>query len=261
MILKSDKGGPPLAIHALSVAYRTEPVLWDVTWSVREGAMTAIVGPNGAGKTTMLNAAIGLVPTLAGDASFWGQPFSAVRERIAYVPQRESVDWDFPVTALEVVEMGATRRLGWLLPSWAGRFGSSQQSGRSAARVALERVGMLEFADRPIGQLSGGQQQRVFLARALAQDADLYLLDEPFAGVDVATEAVIADELRRLCDEGKTVIAVNHDIDSVAERFDDVVLLSRTVIASGPVDETLTPANLALAYAGQSILTGVLARV
>ncbi|MEM1449528.1 MAG: ABC transporter ATP-binding protein [Planctomycetota bacterium] len=248
MIQRSDLAGAPMSVDGLSVAYRTEPVLWNVTWSARAGAMTAIVGPNGAGKTTLLNAALGLVPSLAGHATFWGRPFDEVRDRVAYVPQRESVDWDFPVTVLEVVEMGATRRLGWLLPSWARRITGVSSPEKDAARDALVRVGMLEFADRPIGQLSGGQQQRVFLARALAQGAELFLLDEPFTGVDAATEVTIADELRRLTREGRTVIAVHHDLDSVAARFDDALLLDGQVVASGSVQDALARHHLDRAY-------------
>lgn len=263
MILKRDghdllPRGAPLAVRSLSVAYGTEPVLWDVTWSVRERKMTAIVGPNGSGKTTLLNAAIGAVTPMAGEALFWGHPFAAMRDRVAYVPQRESVDWDFPVSAIEVVEMGAARRSDWFVPSWLRALSGGRRSDggtRMRAAEALDRVGMAEFADRPIGQLSGGQQQRVFLARALAQRADLYLLDEPFAGVDVATEAVIADELRRLCEEGGTVVAVHHDLDSVAQRFDDALLLDGRVVASGRVADVLVPENLERAYSDASTAT------
>ena len=248
MIQRSDLADAPLSIHGLSVAYRTDPVLWNVSWAARPGTMTAIVGPNGSGKTTLLNASLGLVPLLAGHARFWGRPFEEVRERVAYVPQRESSDFDFPFTVHEVVEMGATRSLGWILPAWTKRLRGARSRERDVAREALERVGMLDFADRPIGQLSGGQQQRVFLARALAQDADLFLLDEPFTGVDAATEATIGAELRRLADEGRTVIAVHHDLDSVAARFDDALLLDGKVVASGSVEDTLARRNLERAY-------------
>lgn len=234
-----EQSGVPLAVTGLSVAYRDEPVLWDVTWSVRAGTMTAVVGPNGAGKTTLLTAALGLVPSLAGDARFWGQPFSAVRDRVAHVPQRESIDWDFPVTARDVVRMGATRGAAWWLPDWLVPVRAGRRETERRVTDALERVGMTEFGARPIGELSGGQQQRIFLARALAQDADLVILDEPFAGVDEATEAVLTAELRRLVDAGRTVIAVHHDLESVARHFDDALVLERTVKAQGPAAEVL----------------------
>ncbi|MEM8713021.1 MAG: metal ABC transporter ATP-binding protein [Planctomycetota bacterium] len=255
MILRSSSpnaSAAPFSVESLTVAYRAEPVLWDVTWSARAGAMSAIVGPNGAGKSSLLNAAVGLIPSVAGRSLFWGAPFERVRSRIAYVPQRESIDWDFPITALQVVEMGVTQGAAWLIPdalapslralkqSLSGRSERPPLRPRNRAFAALARVGMEDFAKRPIGDLSGGQQQRVFLARALAQDADLYLLDEPFAGVDVGTEAVLSRELRALCHEGKTVVAVHHDLDDVADRFDDVAVLNRTLIASGPTHETLT---------------------
>jgi manganese/zinc/iron transport system ATP- binding protein len=243
----------PFAVRDLVVAYRAEPVLWNVTWSARPGALSAIVGPNGAGKSTLLNAAVGLVPTVSGEATFWGLPFKEARERIAYVPQRESIDWDFPITAAQVVEMGITRGSSWLvpdfLPQWSHRLlGRSQVLARKKTRQALERVGMQDFARRPIGELSGGQQQRVFLARALAQEADLYLLDEPFAGVDVATEEILTHELRQLALAGKTVVAVHHDLEDVADRFDDVVILNRELIASGRARETLTEETIARAF-------------
>ncbi|MEE2941123.1 MAG: ABC transporter ATP-binding protein [Planctomycetota bacterium] len=238
MIVRAESG-VPLAVTGLSVAYRNEPVLWDIDWSVRSGTMTAVVGPNGAGKSTLLNAALGLVPRLAGDARFWGQPFSAVRDRVAHVPQRESVDWDFPVTARDVVRMGATRGAAWWLPDWLVRAGAGRRETERRVDDALARVGMTELGTRPIGELSGGQQQRVFLARAFAQDADLVILDEPFAGVDEATEAVLTAELRRLVEAGRTVVAVHHDLESVARHFDDVLALDRTVQAEGPAAELL----------------------
>lgn len=238
MIARGEDAAP-LSIEGLSVAYREQPVLWNVSWSVRPGTMTAIVGPNGAGKTTLINAALGLVPRLAGEVRFWGRPFSAVRERVAYVPQREAVDWDFPVTARDVVRMGATRGGSWWLPDVLARAGSKRRDAALRADEALARVGLAEFAGRPIGALSGGQQQRVFLARALAQDAALVILDEPFAGVDEATERVLTAELRRLVGEGRTVVAVHHDLETVARHFDEVLVLDREVRAVGPAAEVV----------------------
>lgn len=247
----------PFSVDRLVVAYRADPVVWDVTWAARAGAMSAIVGPNGAGKSSLLNAAIGLAPVLSGTARFWGMEFKEARQRVAYVPQAESIDWDFPITAAQVVEMGMTQGAGWLvpavlpklLPRWSrSLFGMGRQSARERTQDALGRVGMEEFAARPIGQLSGGQQQRIFLARALAQDADLYLLDEPFAGIDVATEELLTTELRELTQAGKTVVAVHHDLDDVAARFDDVLILNGELIASGPTKEVLTPETIARAF-------------
>jgi manganese/zinc/iron transport system ATP- binding protein len=232
----------PLTVRNLTAGYGGAPAIVDVTLSIRPGTLTAIVGPNGAGKSTLLKAAIGLIPA-TGDALFWGKPLSAVRGRIGYVPQRASVDWDFPVTARQVVEMGLYSRIGWLRP--VTRLWQKQ------AREALSRVGLAEVADRQIGQLSGGQQQRVFFARALAQQADLYLMDEPMAGIDAATERAIFTLLSECRAAGKTVVVVHHDLDSVPANFNDVLLLNRRAVAFGPVPEVFTPANLKAAYGGK----------
>ncbi|MDQ3778548.1 MAG: ABC transporter ATP-binding protein, partial [Actinomycetota bacterium] len=198
-----DGTAPPLEVRDLTVAYHTKPVLWDVDLAVPAGALCAIVGPNGAGKSTLLKSALGLVPKAAGWAHFFGRDYDEVRDRVSYVPQRTSVDWDFPTDVLDVVTMGLYGRLGWLR-----RPGRRE---REAALRALEQVGMADFAARQISQLSGGQQQRVFLARALAQDAPVVLMDEPFAAVDAATEAAIVTVLRELAEKGRHVVAVHHD--------------------------------------------------
>jgi manganese/zinc/iron transport system ATP- binding protein len=239
------RAGPdvPFAARGLTVAYLDAPVIRDVDIEIRPAAMTAVVGPNGAGKSTLIKAALDLVPIRSGSVSFFGQPFRADRRRIAYVPQRAAVDWDFPATALDVVLMGLYAEIG--LFRFAGR------RHREKALSALARVGMADLADRQIGRLSGGQQQRVFLARALAQDADLTLLDEPFAGVDAATEAAIVDILKNLKAAGRTVVAVHHDLASVADIFDDVILLNGRVIAAGPVADTFTAAALGETYGGR----------
>lgn len=241
----------PFALSGLSVAYADVPVLWNVSFTATPGRRIAIVGPNGAGKTTLLEAALGLVPKLAGEALFFGRPLHAVRERVAYVPQRAAVDWDFPVTAREVVSMGLVMRGGrrGLWPSW---FGGASRAITERADTALDEVGLQGFAERPIGQLSGGQQQRVFLARALARDADLLLLDEPFAGVDASTEALLIEHFARLTREGRTVIAVHHDLDAVRAHFDDAVVINRELVAAGPVAEVLAPDVLARAYGARS---------
>ncbi|MGP1310726.1 MAG: metal ABC transporter ATP-binding protein [Phycisphaerales bacterium] len=236
----------PLSIHAMTVAYHRKPVLWDVDYDAPPGQLIAIVGPNGAGKSTLIKGCLGLVPRASGQVEFWGRPLRAARSRIGYVPQRESVDWDFPVNALDVVCMGRYRRIGWCRPV--------SKKHKDAARACLERVGMAEFEKRQISQLSGGQQQRVFLARALAQEADLYFMDEPFAGVDAATERAIVDVLRELKTQGKTVLCVHHDIQTVREYFDHALLLNMRVVAAGPVDEVFTQRNLQKTYGGRLTL-------
>ncbi len=236
----------PLSVHAMTVAYDKRPVLWDVDYDAKPGSLTAIVGPNGAGKSTLIKACLGLVPRASGQVEFWGQPYRRVRSRIGYVPQRESVDWDFPVSALDVAAMGRYAKVGWCRPVTRGH--------KAAALACLERVGMESFAHRQISQLSGGQQQRVFLARALAQESDLYFMDEPFAGVDAATERAIVAVLRELRATGKTVIVVHHDLQSVPMYFDQVILLNMRVVAAGPVDEVFTEENLRKTYGGRLTL-------
>ncbi|MCU4651576.1 metal ABC transporter ATP-binding protein [Roseibacterium sp. SDUM158016] len=239
----------PLAVRGLTVSYGEKPAVFSVDATFADKAMTAIVGPNGAGKSTLLKACLGIVPRVAGEVRVFGQPLEAARHRIAYVPQRASVDWDFPTTVLDVVRMGLYREAGLF-----GRF-----TGRldTRARKCLERVGMADFATRQIGQLSGGQQQRVFLARALAQEADLYLLDEPFAGVDAATERAIVDVLKLLKAEGKAVVAVHHDLATVADYFDRVFLINVRRIAEGTVAEAFNAETLAAAYGGRLAATHV----
>jgi manganese/zinc/iron transport system ATP- binding protein len=236
----------PLSIHAMTVAYHRKPVLWDVDYDAPPNRLIAIVGPNGAGKSTLIKACLGLVPRASGQVEFWSQPYRRARSRVGYVPQRESVDWDFPVSALDVVCMGRYRKIGWCRP--VGR------AHKEAATACLERVGMHDYAHRQISQLSGGQQQRVFLARALAQEADLYFMDEPFAGVDAATERAIVQVLRELKNAGKTVIVVHHDLQTVREYFDEVILLNMRVVAAGPVAEVFNNRNLQRTYGGRLTL-------
>ena len=211
--------------------------------------MLAIVGPNGAGKSTLIKAALGIVPRISGDVTVFGRPYAKARHRIAYVPQRASVDWDFPATAIDVVLMGLYRDIGFL--RFAGK------AHRQRAIECLERVGMAGFADRQIGQLSGGQQQRIFLARALAQDADLYIMDEPFAGVDAATERAIVAVLKALNATGKTIICVHHDLATVADYFDRVLLINGRKIADGPIATAFTAENLQATYGGRLAATQV----
>ena len=232
-----------IEVADLTVAYRDQPVLWDVDLNVPSGVLMAIVGPNGAGKTTLIKAILGLVAPAAGRVLIYGQSYPDQRQLVGYVPQRGSVDWDFPTSVLDVVMMGCYGTLGW------GRRPGRRE--RTRGMEALENVGMLDFADRQISQLSGGQQQRVFLARALVQDAQVYLMDEPFQGVDATTERAIVGLLQDLRAAGKTVVAVHHDLQTVADYFDSVTLLNVRRIASGPVDEVFTEQNLRLAYGGR----------
>lgn len=221
-------------------------MLTDLSFEVPPGTLTAIVGPNGAGKSTLIKTALGLVQPLKGHFEFFGKSFREVDGRVSYVPQRTSVDWDFPVTSLDVVCMGLYRKIGWFRPVRARH--------RKRAMEALAEVGMQDYAKRQISQLSGGQQQRVFLARALVQDAELFLMDEPLAGVDVATEKTIISTLHRLRDQGRTAMVVHHDLDTVSEYFDRVLLLNRQVIAEGAAKDVMTPEHLKQAYSGKLLI-------
>jgi len=233
----------PLTVRGMSVAYQKKPVLRDVTFNAPEGKLIGIVGPNGAGKSTLIKAALGLIPRLSGEVAIYGKPYAEQRKLVGYVPQRESVDWDFPTNALDVVMMGRYGHLGWL-----------KRPGGAEKKIAMEclaKVGMADFADRQISQLSGGQQQRIFLARALAQDARLYFMDEPFVGVDAATEKAIITLLNELKTQGKTVLVVHHDLATVKEYFDWVMLLNVRLIAFGPTEATFTADKLQETYGGR----------
>ncbi len=234
---------PPLEIHDMTVAYHRKPVLWDIDLVVPEGQLIGIVGPNGAGKSTLIKAVLGLTPLASGRVQIYGRPYTEQRHLVGYVPQRETVDWDFPVTALDVVLMGTYGRLGWFR-----RPGAAE---RKLAAQCLEQVGMAEFGNRQIQQLSGGQQQRIFLARALAQDAQIYFMDEPFAGVDAATEQAIVNLLQSLRAGGKTVFVVHHELQTVRKYFDFVILLNLRLVAAGPTATTFTRENLQQTYGGR----------
>ena len=236
----------PLSVYDLTVAYHRKPVIWDIGFDIPAGSLVGVVGPNGAGKSTLLKAIMDLIPRASGRIRVFGGDYASNRHRVGYVPQRETVDWDFPVDALDVVTMGLYRRIGWCLPV--------RRKHRRAALDALSRVGIAELANRQISQLSGGQQQRTFLARALVQDADLYLMDEPFAAVDAATERAIVDVLREMQQRGKTALVIHHDLQTVAEYFDYVVLLNMRVVAHGPVSQVFTPENLQKTYGGRLTL-------
>jgi len=238
-----DNAKIALSVDDLTVAYNSKPAIWDVDLDVPEGVLMAIVGPNGAGKSTLIKAILNLIPRAAGTAKFYGKPYAQARSLVGYVPQRGSVDWDFPTSVVDVVTMGLYGKLGW--------FRRPGRKEHALALHALDQVGMADFADRQISQLSGGQQQRTFLARALVQDAQLYFMDEPFAAVDAVTERAIVAILRELRERGKTVMVVHHDLQTVPDYFDWVTLLNVEVIASGAVATTFTPENLRRTYGGR----------
>lgn len=230
----------------LNVNYEETAVLWDVTFQVPPGVILGILGPNGAGKSTLLKVALGLVKPLSGQMVLLGSSFDKVQKKVAYVPQRESIDWDFPVTAEEVVLMGRYGRLGL--------FGRIRKADREAALVALDLVGMASFASRQISQLSGGQQQRLFLARALLQNPDIFLLDEPFTGVDLATEKAIMTLLRKQKQQGKTILIVHHDLPTVEEYFDWALLLNTRLIDCGPISQVFHRKNLSSTFGKEQML-------
>jgi manganese/zinc/iron transport system ATP- binding protein len=229
-----------ISVDDLTVAYNYKPVLWDIDLAIPEGVLMAIVGPNGAGKSTLIKSILGIIEPIAGSISIYGKPYQKQRKLVGYVPQKGSVDWDFPTTALDVVIMGTYGGLGWIK-----RPGKKE---RKTALESLEKVGLLSFKNRQISQLSGGQQQRVFLARALAQDASIYFMDEPFQGVDATTEITIINILKELRKAGKTVVVVHHDLQTVPEYFDWVTFLNVKKIATGPVKDIFNDDNLTKTY-------------
>ncbi|WP_456278871.1 metal ABC transporter ATP-binding protein [Bacillus sp. AK128] len=235
-----------LKVNQLCAAYRKNTVLHDVSFTIKPGTLTSIVGPNGAGKSTLIKVLLELHPSLSGDVTFFGSSLKKVKSKIGYVPQRGSVDWDFPTDALDVVMMGMYGQIGWL--KWPNK------SHKEKALEALNKVGMADYAHRQISELSGGQQQRVFLARALIQDAELYFMDEPLAGVDAATERAIMKILNELKNNGKTVLVVHHDLQTVEDYFDQVLFLNRTVVAQGGVSSTFTTKNIERTYGGTARL-------
>ncbi len=237
-----------IVVNDLTVAYKEKPALWDIDIQIPQGVLLSVVGPNGSGKTTLIKAMLGLIKPAAGSVSYFGKSYKQMRKKIAYIPQRNSVDWDFPTTVMDVVLMGRYGHLGW--------FSRPGITDKELAMKALEQVDMADFSDRQINQLSGGQQQRVFLARALVQDAEIYFMDEPFVGVDVATEKAIVELLKTLRSKGKTVIVVHHDLQTLKEYFDWVLLLNIRKIACGPVKDCLTKKHLQLTYGGRTFTLG-----
>ena len=235
---------PAISVNDLTVAYGSKTVLWDIDLEVPAGSMVAVVGPNGAGKTTLIKSIQGLVPRVVGSIFIYGKTYARQRREVSYVPQRGSVDWDFPTSVVDVVKMGSYGDLGWIR-----RPGKKEHV---KALAALDKVGMSEFARRQISQLSGGQQQRVFLARALMQSASVYLLDEPFQGVDATTEKAIVKILKELASRGKTVLAVHHDLSTVTEYYQRVIILNVRLVAHGEVRDVFNSENLKSAYGGNA---------
>lgn len=231
---------PALKINQLTVNYEKTPVLWDVSLEVPTGKLVGIIGPNGAGKSTLLKAVLGLVKPLSGKVEFFGCPLEKIRQKIAYVPQRESVDWDFPITVRDLVLMGRYGRLNL--------FRRPSAADYSAVEHYLKTVGIHHLADRQISQLSGGQQQRAFLARALIQEADLYFMDEPFTAIDASTEAILVNVLKQLQEKGKTVFVVHHNLNSVESYFDWAILLNLRLVANGDIEKVFTPKFLGITY-------------
>jgi manganese/zinc/iron transport system ATP- binding protein len=241
---------PIVEVHDVSVSYNKKPVLWGIDLTLPAGKLVAVVGPNGAGKSTFIKAIMGLLPLNSGFIEIFGQSTKKVYHRISYVPQRESVDWDFPASVFDIVLMGRYGKIGL--------FKRPRESDKEIAMESLRKVGLEAYKDRQISQLSGGQQQRVFLARALAQKADIYFMDEPFAGVDAATERSIIDILRGIRAEGKTVVVVHHDLQTIPEYFDWVILLNMRLVGSGPVKDVFTNKLLQETYGGKlTLLTEV----
>lgn len=234
---------PVIEIHDLTVSYSRKPVLWDIDFSLPAGKVIGIIGPNGAGKSTLLKTIMGLIAPDSGYVKILDKPLDSVRQSVSYVPQKESVDWEFPISALEVVIMGRYGRLGL--------FERPSKEDKQLSMECLEKVGMASFSNRQIAQLSGGQQQRVFLARAMAQEATVYLMDEPFAGIDATTERLVMEILHDLARCGKTVLVVHHDLQSIQEYFQWCVLLNMRLIASGPTDVVFTNALLDETYGGK----------
>ncbi len=240
----TSESGIIIKVEDLTVVYEDKPVLWDIRLNVRKGVLMAIVGPNGAGKSTLIKVMLNLVRPVTGKVSFYEKKYNKIRDKIAYIPQRGSVDWDFPTTVSDVVEMGRYGKIGWLR--------RVRKIDKEKTEEAISKVGMEEFSERQISQLSGGQQQRIFLARALVQEAEIYFMDEPFQGVDIKTEKSIVGILKKLRDEGKTVIAVHHDLQTVKEYFDYVTFINVSVIDSGHVNNIFTEENIKKTYRNSS---------
>ena len=250
---KSDFDPSALSFSQVTVNYDKTPVLWDVSCEIPAGKLLGIIGPNGAGKTTFLKVALGLIESVSGKIEFFAEPLKKVQQRIAYVPQKESVDWDFPINVFDLVLMGRYGKLGL--------FRRARKADLEAVEKYLDLLGILSYADRQISQLSGGQQQRAFLARALMQEADIYFMDEPFAGIDISTEKTIVKILKDLQKQGKTIFVVHHDLNTVENYFDWLMILNMHLLAVGPIEEVFTPENINQAFGKSHALFGEAARL
>ena len=239
-----------IEVHDLTVVYDRKPALWDIDFQIPKGKLIGVIGPNGSGKSTLIKSIMGIVDKSSGWVRVFGTDIEEVRHKVSYVPQRESVDWDFPTNVMDVVLMGRYGR--------KGLFSRTTEEDKRIAKESLEQVGMYEFKNRQIAQLSGGQQQRVFMARALAEQAELYLMDEPFAGVDAATENSIFEVFQKVRDSGKTMLVIHHDLQSAAKYFDWIILLNTHLVAYGPIEKVFTKEHMEEAYGGQlSVLSQV----
>ena len=233
----------PITVKGLSVSYDRKRVLTNIFLELKSGTICGVIGPNGAGKSTLFKAILDLIDNNAGSVKIHGQEIEDVRARIAYVPQKDDVDWTFPATVQDIVLMGRYPHKKF--------YQSINKNDQEIAAKAMEDLAITDLKDRQIGQLSGGQQQRVFIARALAQEADIFLLDEPFVGVDMMTEEKIITLLQRLKEEGKTTLVVHHDLSTVEEYFDHVILLNQRLVAYGPTKSTFTQENVSRTYGAQ----------
>ena len=238
-------GIPEISVNHLGVQYRGVEALRDISVEIKPGRLTGIIGPNGAGKSTLMKAMLGLIPAMGDPVLYGSQPLSQQRQRVAYVPQRSQIDWTYPATVWDVVMMGRIRKTGW--------FRRFSAVSRRRVSEALERVGMAAYKNRPIGQLSGGQQQRVFLARSLAQEAEIFCFDEPFVGIDQKTENIIFQIFHNLANSGKIVLVINHDLGESITNFDEIILLNKELIAAGDRQRVLQEENLNRAYGGKVV--------
>ncbi|WP_077602919.1 metal ABC transporter ATP-binding protein [Oceanobacillus sojae] len=231
------------SVQDLTVSYGEQTALKNINFQVEKGKLVGVIGPNGAGKSTLMKASLGLISKDHGTIEFYGKPVKQMRENIAYIPQRNNIDWDFPINVLDTVVLGTYPKLGV--------FHRPKKADRKRAQACLAQVGLQKFSKRQIGELSGGQQQRVFLARALAQQTEIFFFDEPFVGIDASSEETIIHILKKLRDEGKTVIVIHHDLSKAQEYFDDLVLINQDLIEAGPAASVLTPEALGKAYKSQ----------
>lgn len=232
-----------ITVKNLTVSYNRKPAIKGINLNIDSGHVIGIVGPNGAGKSTLLKAMLGLLPIDTGEVKFFGKSLEGIRKKIAYIPQREQFDWDFPINVTELVMMGRYSHIS--------RFGFPKSNDVEIVNEALKKVGMYDFRNRQIRFLSGGQQQRIFLARSLAQEGEIYFMDEPFVGVDAKTEKAIFELLDELRSEGKTILVVHHDLAKVKDYFDSIILINQTLIAFGATDEVFTKENIERAYGGR----------